>query len=100
VADYLPDANGTLQKAGDIILRNGTVVEVKTLTWENLSYQKPFIRQQQTAKIVKQLDESLRDRYPAQPIEYAFNGKSAQIWEELKEALKKRGITKIVGMDD
>lgn len=87
VADWI---NG--KKAADIILKDGTVIDVKFYDWKSWRWQVPGEVEKSSAKMVEQV--ALRKKqYPGADIVYVFAGGTGDVPAELRKALEKAGAT-------
>ncbi|MFN8487652.1 MAG: polymorphic toxin-type HINT domain-containing protein [Caldilineaceae bacterium] len=78
------------KKAGDLLIKNGPVVDVKDLDWNNSFYQKNFGIEQAQKDLIKQVSR-YGELYPGRPIRYAFTD-LAHTPPEIIDTLKNLGV--------
>jgi hypothetical protein len=59
------------KKAADVVMRDGTVVDVKSYNWDTSFYRQPFGQQVELNKLLRQV-QLRQQQYPGQPIRYVF----------------------------
>ncbi len=59
------------KKAADLVMRDGTVVDVKSYNWDTSFYRQPFGQQVELNKLLRQV-QLRQQQYPGQPIRYVF----------------------------
>ncbi|MGK7894316.1 MAG: hypothetical protein AB4372_12015, partial [Xenococcus sp. (in: cyanobacteria)] len=91
----LEDMIGT-QKAADIVLHDGKIIDVKNINWTSSFYQEKAMLQKQIQRMTNQVLRRQKE-YPGAAIRYAFIGSLADVPKELKTALKALNV-EIVGV--
>ncbi|WP_200817717.1 DUF4157 domain-containing protein [Calothrix rhizosoleniae] len=96
----LGDVVGT-QKAADIVLSNGKIIDVKNINWNSSFYKRSGKLRQSNVQMT--IDDMLqqvarrRGEYPGAPIRYAFIGSLDNVPARLKQALQNANV-EIVGV--
>lgn len=76
------------KKAGDIVVKNGPVIDVKDYNWNAVSYQSESGLQRTADRMVKQAQRH-QERYPGREIEFAFTENPPKA---IADALKNAGV--------
>ncbi|MBV9788768.1 MAG: hypothetical protein JOZ51_11370, partial [Chloroflexi bacterium] len=76
------------KKAGDIVVKNGPVIDVKDYNWNAASYQSERGLQRTADRMVRQAQKH-QERYPGREIEFAFTENPPQA---IADALKNAGV--------
>ncbi|NES86706.1 MAG: hypothetical protein F6K10_38150, partial [Moorea sp. SIO2B7] len=89
------------QKAADIVLHKGKIIDVKNINWNSSFYKRNG--RLRTANVQMTIDDMLkqitrrRSEYPGSPIRYAFIGSLDDVPARLKQALQSANV-EIVGV--
>ena len=84
------------QKAADIILKDGTIIDVKDYNWNSTWYSSSFGVESEIKKLLRQV-ELRREQYPRAPIRYVFTGSLDTVPPRIVEALRKARV-EVVGV--
>jgi len=80
------------KKAGDIILKDGTIIDVKNYDWSRSFYQTDFGQQSAINEMLRQINLR-KAQYPGQAIQYTFTSPLEDVPEAIVTALQDAGVT-------